>query len=83
MSKPTHPKQLEVSLMQEGDTNNPSIDKQEKLHRWNWKLKLLEKATMLKGGGKSKDILGRKSGRNNNGSTNRVFGNYHKYFGKY
>jgi hypothetical protein len=29
MSKPTHPEQLEVSQMQEGDTDNPYVDRQE------------------------------------------------------
>jgi hypothetical protein len=44
MSKPTHPKQSKVSPKQEGDIDNPSIDKQKE----STSLKLLEKAIMLK-----------------------------------
>ncbi len=29
MNKPTHPKKLEVSLMQEGDIDNPYVNRQE------------------------------------------------------
>jgi hypothetical protein len=48
VSKPTHLEQSKISPMQQGDNNNPFVDRQEESTLMELELKLLEKAIMLK-----------------------------------
>ncbi len=50
MSKPTHLEQLKVSLMQEGDINNPSVDRQEESTTLELEIEVIEESNNAKKG---------------------------------
>jgi len=50
MNKPTHLEQLEVSPMQEGDIDNPSVDKQEESTSLELEIEAIEKGNNVKKG---------------------------------
>jgi hypothetical protein len=56
MNKPTHPKQLEVSLMQEGDIDNPFVNRQEESTSLELEIGAIGKGNNAKKGGKFRDF---------------------------